>query len=163
MKRWKYAVSAVYVREYPHVMGVSHRNSGLLPRSMILRTGLVPPIIVRKQMIYLAKSANAHGVVNLDPGLPSGDGVKQDPEWIQLLCAIPYPTNAGDLQQFVCAVNWLRDSMTEYAQTMDPLQQYLTKALKGKGKKRKGQETHRVWCSLGTNRRRKGTVRYSEV
>ncbi|ETV64451.1 hypothetical protein H257_18668 [Aphanomyces astaci] len=31
---------------------------------------LVPPILGRKQMIYLAKSATAHGVVNLDPGLP---------------------------------------------------------------------------------------------
>ncbi|RHZ19157.1 hypothetical protein DYB37_008079, partial [Aphanomyces astaci] len=38
--------------------------------NLILRTGLVPPILGRKQMIYLAKSATAHGVVNLDPGLP---------------------------------------------------------------------------------------------
>ncbi|KAF0771627.1 hypothetical protein AaE_002421 [Aphanomyces astaci] len=67
----------------------------------------------------------------------SGEGVKQDPERIQHLCAIPYPTNAGDLQQFVCAVNWLRDSMTEYEQTVDPLQQCLTKALEGKGKGKK--------------------------
>ncbi|RHY41112.1 hypothetical protein DYB34_009165 [Aphanomyces astaci] len=38
--------------------------------NLILRTGLVPPILGRKQMIYLAKSDTAHGVVNLDPGLP---------------------------------------------------------------------------------------------
>ncbi|ETV77437.1 hypothetical protein H257_08854 [Aphanomyces astaci] len=38
--------------------------------NLILRTGLVPPILGRKRMIYLAKSATAHGVVNLDPGLP---------------------------------------------------------------------------------------------
>ncbi|RHZ01518.1 hypothetical protein DYB35_011986, partial [Aphanomyces astaci] len=38
--------------------------------NVILRTGLVPPILGRKQMIYLAKSATAHGVINLDPGLP---------------------------------------------------------------------------------------------
>ncbi|ETV65101.1 hypothetical protein H257_18091 [Aphanomyces astaci] len=63
----------------------------------------------------------------------SGDGVKQDPERIEHLCAIPYPTNAGELQQFVCAMNWLRDSMTEYVQTVGPLQQCLTKALEGKG------------------------------
>ncbi|ETV86426.1 hypothetical protein H257_01623 [Aphanomyces astaci] len=44
---------------------------------------------------------------------------------------------AQELQQFVCAVNWLRDSMTEYAQTVDPLQQCLTKALEGKGKKKR--------------------------
>ncbi|ETV70492.1 hypothetical protein H257_14147 [Aphanomyces astaci] len=35
----------------------------------MLRTGLVPLILGRKQMIYLAKSDTAHGVVNLDPGL----------------------------------------------------------------------------------------------
>ncbi|KAH9171026.1 hypothetical protein AeNC1_017775, partial [Aphanomyces euteiches] len=49
-------------------------------------------------------------------------GVKQDPERIEALCAIPEPTNAGDLQQFICATNWLRESITEYAQTIDPLQ-----------------------------------------
>ncbi|RLO13314.1 hypothetical protein DYB28_009128, partial [Aphanomyces astaci] len=38
--------------------------------NLILRTGLVPPILGRKQIIYLAKSATAHDVVNLDPGLP---------------------------------------------------------------------------------------------
>ncbi|RHY41074.1 hypothetical protein DYB34_013960, partial [Aphanomyces astaci] len=38
--------------------------------NLILRTGLVPPILGRKQIIYLAKSDTAHGVVNLDPGLP---------------------------------------------------------------------------------------------
>ncbi|KAF0729042.1 hypothetical protein Ae201684P_003654 [Aphanomyces euteiches] len=49
-------------------------------------------------------------------------GVKQDPERIEALCAIPGPTNAGDLQQFICATNWLRESITEYAQTINPLQ-----------------------------------------
>ncbi|ETV65394.1 hypothetical protein H257_17855 [Aphanomyces astaci] len=38
--------------------------------NLILRTGLVPPTLGRKQMIYLAKSATAQGVVNLDPDLP---------------------------------------------------------------------------------------------
>ncbi|KAF0776231.1 hypothetical protein AaE_000069 [Aphanomyces astaci] len=66
----------------------------------------------------------------------SGDGVKQDPERIEHLCAIPYPTNAGELQQFVCAVNWLRDSMTEQGQ----------------------EEADRVWCSVGTDRRREASV-----
>ncbi|KAH9097081.1 hypothetical protein Ae201684P_011810 [Aphanomyces euteiches] len=36
----------------------------------ILRTGCVPPCLGRKQMLYLAKSDTAHGIVNLDPGLP---------------------------------------------------------------------------------------------
>ncbi|KAF0776048.1 hypothetical protein AaE_000252, partial [Aphanomyces astaci] len=36
----------------------------------ILRTGLVPPSLKRKQMIFLPKAATAHGVVGLDPGSP---------------------------------------------------------------------------------------------
>ncbi|KAH9095716.1 hypothetical protein LEN26_017772 [Aphanomyces euteiches] len=67
----------------------------------------------------------------------SESGVKQDPERIQALCAIPVPTNAGELQQFICATNWLRESITEYAQTVHPLQQCLTRALDGKSKKKR--------------------------
>ncbi|KAH9182004.1 hypothetical protein AeNC1_016021 [Aphanomyces euteiches] len=36
----------------------------------ILRTGCVPPCLGRKQMLYLAKTDTAHGIVNLDNGLP---------------------------------------------------------------------------------------------
>ncbi|KAF0740262.1 hypothetical protein Ae201684P_016934 [Aphanomyces euteiches] len=36
----------------------------------ILRTGCVPPCLGRKQMLYIAKSATAHGIVNHDAGLP---------------------------------------------------------------------------------------------
>ncbi|KAH9088226.1 hypothetical protein LEN26_019606 [Aphanomyces euteiches] len=67
----------------------------------------------------------------------SGDGVRQDPARIEQLCAIPYPTNAGDLQQFICAVNWIRESITEYAMTVEPLQQALNTALEGKAKKKR--------------------------
>ncbi|KAH9113127.1 hypothetical protein AeMF1_012630 [Aphanomyces euteiches] len=67
----------------------------------------------------------------------SESGVKQDPERIQALCAIPKPTNAGELQQFIYATNWLRESITEYAHTVHPLQQCLTRALDGKSKKKR--------------------------
>ncbi|ETV83520.1 hypothetical protein H257_04234 [Aphanomyces astaci] len=67
----------------------------------------------------------------------SADGVKKYHERIEHLCAIFYPTNAGELQQFVYPVSWQWDSMTECAQTVDPLQQCLTKAFEGKGKKKR--------------------------
>ncbi|RHZ33559.1 hypothetical protein DYB26_011847, partial [Aphanomyces astaci] len=60
--------------------GGVHRNSGspacIRDRerviiNLILRTGLVPPILGRKQMIYLCKIGHSQGVVNLDPGLPA--------------------------------------------------------------------------------------------
>ncbi|KAH9117116.1 hypothetical protein AeMF1_009017 [Aphanomyces euteiches] len=79
------------------------------------------------------KGMRAMGVFDL----PNGDGVRQDPARIEQLCAIPYPTNAGDLQQFICAVNWIRESITEYAMTVEPLQQALNMALEGKAKKKR--------------------------
>ncbi|KAF0702438.1 hypothetical protein AaE_015927 [Aphanomyces astaci] len=66
-----------------------------------------------------------------------GDGVRQDPTRIQALCDIPYPTDAGQLQQFICAVNWIRDSLIGFAQTIDPLQKRLTEALVGKKRKKR--------------------------
>ncbi|ETV64570.1 hypothetical protein H257_18558 [Aphanomyces astaci] len=66
-----------------------------------------------------------------------GDGVRQDPTRIQALCDIPYPTDAGQLQQFICAVNWMRESLIGFAQTMDPLQKRLTEALVGKKSKKR--------------------------
>ncbi|KAH9109211.1 hypothetical protein AeMF1_015689 [Aphanomyces euteiches] len=67
----------------------------------------------------------------------SDTGVKEDPDRIEALCAIPEPTNAGNLQQFICATNWLRESITEYAQTVEPLQRCLTRALEEKSKKKR--------------------------
>ncbi|KAF0735538.1 hypothetical protein Ae201684P_022451 [Aphanomyces euteiches] len=67
----------------------------------------------------------------------SDTGVKQDPDRIEALCAIPEPTNAGDLQHFICATKWLRESITEHAQTVEPLQRCLTRALEGKSKKKR--------------------------
>ncbi|RHZ26017.1 hypothetical protein DYB31_006740 [Aphanomyces astaci] len=76
----KLNATTVYVRACPQVMGVSQELRIAAPAcirerertiiNLILRTGLVSPILGCKQMIYLAKSATAHGVVNLDPGLP---------------------------------------------------------------------------------------------
>ncbi|OWZ11513.1 LOW QUALITY PROTEIN: hypothetical protein PHMEG_00015453 [Phytophthora megakarya] len=35
---------------------------------------------------------------------------------------MPYPTNAGELQQFLCSTNWMRDSIVAYARLARPLQ-----------------------------------------
>ncbi|POM62525.1 hypothetical protein PHPALM_28315 [Phytophthora palmivora] len=44
---------------------------------------------------------------------------------------------AGQLQQFLCAANWMRESIGDYARTVEPLQQRLDQALsKGKRTKR---------------------------
>jgi hypothetical protein len=45
-----------------------------------------------------------------------GNGVRHDPERLETLCRIPFPENAGQLQQFLCAANWMRDHIPSYSQ-----------------------------------------------
>jgi hypothetical protein len=49
-------------------------------------------------------------------------GVRHDPERIDTLRSLPYPTTAGELQQFVCAINWMRESIIGFARQVSPLQ-----------------------------------------
>jgi hypothetical protein len=47
---------------------------------------------------------------------------------------MPLPQTAGQLQQFICASNWMRDSLIDYARVVQPLQRCLDVALSGKRK-----------------------------
>ncbi|KAE9185100.1 hypothetical protein PF005_g21391 [Phytophthora fragariae] len=58
-----------------------------------------------------------------------GQGIRHDPERIKSLRALPYPRSAGELQQFVCAINWMRSSIIDFARLDDPLQHKLDNAL----------------------------------
>ncbi|KAE8903253.1 hypothetical protein PF003_g12777 [Phytophthora fragariae] len=58
-----------------------------------------------------------------------GQGIRHDPERIKSLRALPYPRTAGELQQFVCAINWMRSSIIDFARLVDPLQHKLDSAL----------------------------------
>eukprot|EP00644_Phytophthora_capsici_P002645 jgi/Phyca11/105554/e_gw1.11.774.1 len=58
-----------------------------------------------------------------------GEGVKHDPERIEALRKMPKPSNAGELQQFLCSTNWMRDSIVDYARLARPLQDTLDKAM----------------------------------
>lgn len=57
------------------------------------------------------------------------NGVRHDSDRIESLRALPYPKTAGELQQFVCAINWLRESIVDFARQMAPLQRRLDDAL----------------------------------
>eukprot|EP00644_Phytophthora_capsici_P014120 jgi/Phyca11/99271/e_gw1.3.1308.1 len=59
----------------------------------------------------------------------SGEGVRHDPNRIDSLRTLPYPRTAGELQQFVCAVNWMRQSIIDFARQIAPLQQKLDAVL----------------------------------
>ncbi|OWZ13442.1 RNA-directed DNA polymerase [Phytophthora megakarya] len=61
--------------------------------------------------------------------LIDGQGIRHDPERINSLRALPYPCTAGELQQFICAINWMRDSIIDFARQVEPLQRRLDTAL----------------------------------
>eukprot|EP00644_Phytophthora_capsici_P008025 jgi/Phyca11/125381/e_gw1.58.226.1 len=56
-------------------------------------------------------------------------GVRHDPERIAALREMPLPTTAGELQQFICACNWMRDSLINYAGHVQTLQKRLDETL----------------------------------
>ncbi|OWY95757.1 LOW QUALITY PROTEIN: hypothetical protein PHMEG_00034159, partial [Phytophthora megakarya] len=64
----------------------------------------------------------------------SADGISHDPKRIDALTNMPAPSSAAELQQFICASNWMRDSLVDYARTIQPLQQRLDTALSGNRK-----------------------------
>jgi hypothetical protein len=69
--------------------------------------------------------------------LINGDGVRHDPERIRALQELPYPQTARELQQFLCATNWMRESLIDYARISRPLQDALDAALSQASKRTK--------------------------
>ncbi|GMF39813.1 unnamed protein product [Phytophthora fragariaefolia] len=58
-----------------------------------------------------------------------GQGIRHDAERIDSLRSLPYPRTAGELQLFVCAINWMRESIIDFARQEEPLQRRLDAAL----------------------------------
>ncbi|KAG6612015.1 RNA-dependent DNA polymerase [Phytophthora cinnamomi] len=53
------------------------------------------------------------------------EGIRHDPSRVSALTELPLPATVADLQYFVCATNWLHDSLPDYARTIAPLQDKL--------------------------------------
>ena len=51
--------------------------------------------------------------------------------WNSPLTEMTLPVNAGELQQFVCAANWMRASLPDFARHVKPLTDKLQKVLEG--------------------------------
>ena len=67
----------------------------------------------------------------------SANGVEHSPSRIQGLCALVPPATAADLQQFLCATNWMRSSIPCYTELVAPLRQLLDEATKTIGSAKK--------------------------
>jgi hypothetical protein len=57
--------------------------------------------------------------------LVSGSGVRFDPRKIQGLLEMSAPQTGADLQQFLCALNWMRTAIPSFAELISPLQKLL--------------------------------------
>jgi len=67
----------------------------------------------------------------------SADGVRHCPERVQGLVDMKQPRTAGELQQFVCAANWMRQSIPDYSRISDALYKVLERAAKVAGSRKK--------------------------
>lgn len=66
-----------------------------------------------------------------------GKGVKFDPRNLQALQDMKYPTTGAELQQFMCATNWMRMGIPNYAATISPLHALMEDIYKTVGKRTK--------------------------
>ncbi|GMF20134.1 unnamed protein product [Phytophthora fragariaefolia] len=66
-----------------------------------------------------------------------GSGVMHDPSRVNALQTLPLPTNAGELQHFLCAANWLRDSIVDYGRAVAPLQEMFDEVMTGHNRKKR--------------------------
>ncbi|KAE8960742.1 hypothetical protein PR001_g30281 [Phytophthora rubi] len=82
----------------------------------------------------------------------NNQGVRHDPERINTLRAMPYPRTAAELQQFVCAANWMRESLDDFARQVAPLQQRLDLALSSTKRTRRAAAS--ITLELDQNERR---------
>ena len=67
----------------------------------------------------------------------SSKGVQYHPRHFDSLLTMKQPKLASELQQFLCATNWMRNSIPAYAQRIAPLHQLLENCCKKAGKRTK--------------------------
>ncbi|KAL4087092.1 hypothetical protein PRIC1_012992 [Phytophthora ramorum] len=67
----------------------------------------------------------------------SAKGVRHFPDRIQVLVDMPIPRTAADLQQFLCAVNWMRQSIPTYNHLTQRLYATLERAMQLEGTRKK--------------------------
>ncbi|KAH9101688.1 hypothetical protein AeMF1_021600 [Aphanomyces euteiches] len=84
----------------------------------------------KKCHFYLAEAAWCGKII-------SAAGVTHSPRRTQGLIDLALPTTAADLQQFVCATNWMRASIPDYNKLIDPLRRLLDVAVKAAGSSKK--------------------------
>jgi transposase InsO family protein len=65
-----------------------------------------------------------------------GSGTVHDKERLGALMTMPPPPTAAGLQHFLCASNWMRDSIVDYARGVAPLQRKLENVMAIRGRRK---------------------------
>ena len=65
------------------------------------------------------------------------EGLRYNPRNLQALLSLLRPNTAADLQQFICADNWMRPAIPNYAAEVAPLHQLTESCYEKKGKRTK--------------------------
>ena len=81
----------------------------------------------------------------------SGEGVRHDPERIVALLNLPLPNTGQDLQQFICALNWMRMSIPGYNKLTHPLNQLMEEVYKKAGGRTKRHASKVALSEVGWN------------
>jgi hypothetical protein len=63
----------------------------------------------------------------------SAEGVTHDPVHLQGLLDMPTPVTGRDLQQWVCALNWMRQSLPKFNELVEDLDIVLQRLYKATG------------------------------
>lgn len=87
-------------------------------------------INIKKSCFYVTKARFCGRLL-------SKEGIKYNPRNMQALLDMKPPKKADQLQQFIWAVNWMRNSIPEYSKTIAPLQKLMENAIKTAGKRTK--------------------------
>lgn len=106
------------------VFVVALRRFFELVRDHRLRLNVKKSIIYCKEVMWCGR-------------LVSGTTVRHDPSRLAALSTLPPPPTIAALEQFVCAANWLRASLPDYARMAAPLTAKLDMHVKAVGRRNK--------------------------
>ncbi|GMF49636.1 unnamed protein product [Phytophthora fragariaefolia] len=79
-------------------------------------------------------------------------GYPSQPTRVQGLVEMPDPTNAGQLQQLMCAINWMRKHISQYATLAAPLLAIVDAAAKTAGSRKSKQLSKISLSEVGWSR-----------
>jgi RNase H-like domain found in reverse transcriptase len=79
----------------------------------------------------------------------SAAGLSHCPERIQGLVEMQPPTTAGELQQLLCALNWMRQSIPQYSELTAGFSAVLEAAMKAAGSRKKNRLSRVLLAAVG--------------